>query len=84
VPLWIGRALMDGLKDGRGIVLLLGVDLLLALFHRRVNRIPEAVDWGSFGQHDSLTKAYYFPEAISWALIARDLVKASIIVGFRL
>jgi hypothetical protein len=74
IPLWVGRIALHGMRDGPGVVLVLATDLLLAVLHRRANRIPERVDWNRFGQHDSWTKAFYLPEALSWYLIARDVL----------
>jgi hypothetical protein len=80
IPLWVVRVLIDDLRDGHEILLLIAADLLLAFLHRRANQIPERIDWEGFGQHDSWTKAFYFPEALSWYVIARDILKGIVLV----
>jgi hypothetical protein len=59
-------------------MLTLLLDAILALMHRRANRIVEQVDWDHFGQHDSWTKAFYLPEALCVYLLLRDLLDAVI------
>jgi hypothetical protein len=47
--------------------------------HRRANRTVERVYWDHFGQHDSWTKAFYFPEAFCLYVIVRDIVQSIIL-----
>lgn len=74
IPVWVGRIAIDGMRHGPEVVLVLVTDVLLAVLHRRANRVPERADWDHFGQHGSWTKAFYLPEAICWYLIARDVL----------
>ena len=80
IPVWVGRAAAEGLMDGSVILLVLVVDALLSLLHRRANRVVERDYWDQFGQHDSLTKAYYLPEAFCVYLILRDAVNVIILL----
>jgi len=75
LPIWAARLAMEGLREGPGILLLLFVDAILAVLHRRANRTVERVDWERFGQHGSWTKAFYLPEAFCVYVIVRDLLK---------
>lgn len=78
IPLWVGRVAIGTIQDSRRLVFIVLADVLLAFMHRAANRMPERVDWGNFGRNESWTKAYYFPEAICWYLIVRDLLKLAV------
>lgn len=74
LPIWLGRAAAEGITEGAGILLAVMLDAMLSFLHRRANRLVEHDYWDQFGQHDSLTKAYYVPEAFCVYLIVRDTI----------
>jgi hypothetical protein len=80
LPLWLGRASVEGMPETTGILLSIIIDPVLAILHRRANRLVERDHWDQFGQHASLTKAYYLPEAFCVYVIVRDTIDAIILL----